>query len=342
LKNEPALVSTIDCYVLPMKANTHLRVLVLIGSAVLAGCDYIAIHTAPKKVATTHRTAAAVEADEVFWKTFHGGAYDEIPKTLETMTAAYLQDPADAVTAAHVGWLHIWRVAERARLNSVPPTVTDDMILAQHYFQQAATLNPREARYQGFLASATTGAGAIDHDEGETRRGYYGLLNSIKAWPEFNLFTAGYVMSQQPVDSANFKQGLEWQWRNADVCADAKLDRHHPDYAPYMSLATTQGKKRPCWNSWIAPHNLEGFWLNMGDMLVASGDWQTARTIYANARLSSTYAQWKYRDVLEQRIADAQSNVRPLRATSDDTGRNRSEPRMMIAEDFACMACHRE
>jgi hypothetical protein len=282
---------------------------VVIGSLALAGCGYAAVHTAPKKQATTRRSAAAIQADEVFWKTFHGGAYDEIPKALDIVTAAYLQDPSDAVTAAHVGWLHMWRVAERSRLAPASATITDQMLLAQ---------------------------------QRETRRGYYELLDAIDAWPEFNLFTAGYVMSQQPPDSARFRQGLEWQWRNADVCAEAKVDRTHPDYAVYMALATTQGKKRACWNSWIAPHNLEGFFLNMGDMLVASGDWQTAQVIYANARLSATYANWEYKDVLEQRIVNAQSNVAIFRGPQAGTSPARSSPRLMIFEDFACMGCHRE
>lgn len=85
--------------------------------------------------------------------------------------------------------------------------------------------------------------------------------------PEFNLFTGGYVFSRLPADSPQFQEGLAWQWRTLDHCIE-------------------EGKKRACWNSWIAPHNLEGFFLNMGDMLVKSGDWQMAQKIYANARLS--------------------------------------------------------
>jgi hypothetical protein len=308
----------------------------------LAGCGYIAEHTAPKKQATTDRSAGSIQADEVFWKVFHGGAYDDIPAALDTLTGAYLHDPSDALTAAHVAWLHIWRVAERARLDRPPPTVTDDMVMAQAYFQQAVALKPEEARFKGFLAAATVGVGSINHDEREIRRGYYLLLDAIDAWPEFNLFTAGYVMSQQPAGSPRFREGLEWQWRNADVCAEAKLDRAHPDYAPYMHLATTQGKKRACWNSWIAPHNLEGFWLNMGDMLVASGDWQAAQTIYANARLSSTYTEWKYRDTLEQRIINAKTNVAVFEKPADDAPPDPVAARLMISEKFACMACHQQ
>ena len=316
--------------------------LTFVCSAILGGCGYVAEHTAPKKQATTQRTAAAVRADEVFWKVFHGGAYDEVPQALDTLAGAYLQDPSDAVTAAHVAWLHMWRFVESSRLEHVGPTITDEALLAQQYFQQAVALNPGEARYLGFLAAATLAAGSINRDERETRRGYYELLDSIDAWPEFNLFTAGYVMSRQPADSARFRQGLEWEWRNADVCAEAKVNRSHPDYAAFMFHATTTGNKRACWNSWIAPHNLEGFFLNMGDMLVASGDWRTAQVIYANARLSPTYSEWMYRDILEQRIVNAQSNVAAFRAPLNAAASDRTAPHMMIAEDFACMACHRQ
>jgi hypothetical protein len=55
---------------------------------------------------------------------------------------------------------------------------------------------------------------------------------------------------------------------------------------------TQTGKKRPCSNSWIAPHNFEGFFLNMGGMIVKQGDTATARRVYANARLSKTYDAW--------------------------------------------------
>jgi hypothetical protein len=38
-------------------------------------------------------------------------------------------------------------------------------------------------------------------DEKLTYQGYFMLLDAIKAWPEFNLFTAGFVMSRLPADS---------------------------------------------------------------------------------------------------------------------------------------------
>jgi hypothetical protein len=308
-----------------------------IGALVWASWARIAVQLAPRKQAATSRSEAATKADDLFWQTFHSGEYEKIQPALEILTAAYLQTPSDAKTAAHIGWLHIWRMSERARLNSIPATITDDTVLARRYFTEAVALDRSDARYLGFLAAATLAEGGIHKDEKLTREGYFMLRDSIRAWPEFNLFTAGYVMSQQPADSPRFGEGLEWEWRNLDVCAGEKIDRANPDYSKYMSTETKEGQKRVCWNSWIAPHNFEGFFLNMGDMLVKSGDWQTAQKIYATAKLSREYVSWKFQGVLEDRIKQAQSNVALFNAPNETP-----KAGIMISSEFSCMACHQQ
>ena len=310
-------------------------VVIALGTVALTNTDRIAVQLAPQKQAATSRSEAAQKADEIFWQTFHQGEYEQIPQALEVLTAAYLETPTDAVTAAHIAWLHNWRSAERARMKAIPATITDDIHLARRYFQEAVTLDPADARTQGFLAGHTVIEGTLHHDEKLTRQGYFMLLDAIEAWPEFNLFTAGYVMSRLPADSPQFQEGLEWQWRNLDECIEGKLDRTNPDYSQYMSLETKEGQKRACWNSWIAPHNLEGFFLNMGDMLVKAGDWQTAQKIYANAKLTKEYASWKYQAVLDDRIKQAQDNVALFNAPNET-----ASARIMISSEFACMACH--
>jgi hypothetical protein len=313
---------------------------VVTGALLSAGCGYIAEHTAPRKQTATSRTEAATRADALFWTTLHGGQYDQIQPALEALTNAYLANPTDAVTAAHIGWLHIWRLGESHRLAAVPATITDEAVLARRYFHEAVALRPGEARYLGFLASATLAEGAIHKDERVTRHGYFLLLDAINAWPEFNLFTAGYVMSAQPADSRNFKQAVAWQWQDLDACVDQRVDRRSPDFTRFMHLATTQGKKRVCWNTWIAPHNFEGFFLNMGDMLVKAGDWQMGRKLYENARLSPTYGQWPYREVLEQRIRQAPENGAVFNAPGEP--KVPADQQLMINSSFACMACHQQ
>jgi hypothetical protein len=213
-------------------------------------------------------------------------------------------------------------------------------VMARKYFEEAVRLQPGDARFQGFLGSATLAEASIHKDEKLTRRGYYILLDSVAAWPEFNLFTAGYSLLRLPADSSRFQEALAMQWRTLDLCAGQPVSRQNPDFAPYMALATQQGPKRACWNSWIAPHNFEGFFLNMGDMLVKSGDVPTALKIYANARHSPTYGQWKHRALLEQRMADASVNVAAFNAPAAAQGPDAR--RMMIQTTVACVACHQD
>lgn len=320
-----------------MRRRTALALGTLAAMAALAaGCAAIAIWAAPEKTAGATRTEAAERADALFWRTLHGGDYDGIPRALTALTAAYLADPRDPVTAAHVGWLHIWRLGERARLDPMPPGITDHAVLSRKYFEEAVRLNPGEARYLGFYASTVLAEGNIHKDEKLTRRGYFLLQDSIRAFPEFNRFTAGYAMSGQPWDSDNYREALENMWRNVEVCVGERVDRANPDYARFMRLEAREGPKRVCWNGEIAPHNFEGFFLNFGDMLVKSGQVGAARVMYRNATLVREYPTWPYRDVLEARLRDADANVAAFRAGASATG----APRIMLESRFACVGCH--
>jgi hypothetical protein len=304
------------------------------------GCSKLAVWSAPEKTPSPERTPAALRADALFWQSLHGGAYEKIPAALTALKGAYLENPNDAVTAAHIGWMHLWRLAERARLDSAPPDpgITDDAALARKYFEEAVRLNPREPRYLGFYASLLMAEGAIHKDEKLRRRGYYTMRDAIAAWPEFNYFTAGYSFSGQPHDSERYREAVEYQWLSLDVCVDEKVDRTNPDFAKYMRLETQEGPKRVCWNSWIAPHNFEGFFLNFGDMLVKAGDPATAVKMYGNAKHARDYATWPYKDVLEARIQNAAQNVSVFRGPHPAPG----DPAMMGRSRFACTGCHQQ
>jgi len=282
------------------------------------------------KIPSGSRSDAALAADQHFWNVFHNAKYDEIQSVLEQLTSVYLRDTTDLVTASHIGWLHIWRISERERMANVIPSITDDAILARKYFQEASSMDPSDARFLGFLAATTLSEGAIHHNEAEISEGNSLMHKAIDAWPEFNLFTAGYMLSTKPADTSEFKQGLEWQWENLDICVGEKVNRTDPDYSSSVSKVTTVGPKRACWNSSIAPHNYEGFFLNMGDMLVKSGDWKIAQKVYALAKSSPDYSRWKFAPLLDERISNAENNVTPFRSNKG----------LMINSKVSCMACH--
>ncbi len=306
----------------------------------ISSCERIALQTTPTKKAVASNSALARQAEQTFWSTLHQGNYDGIPAAIYLLTAAYLENPNDPKLAAHLGFLHIWLIAESARLDKPDPTIINQMILAKRYFADAIQLDPTDPRFLGFYGVAQLAEGQIFADKRKQTRGYFTLKRAIRAWPQFNYFTAGYPMTTLPPSDKNFKRGLEWQWKTLDICAGQKIDRQNPDYSPYMHLETQQGPARVCWNSWIAPFNFEGFFLNMGDMLVKSGDWQTAIKIYQNAKLAKNYSVWPYRAVLEQRIAQAKNNVAVFNQPKETY--SKTAPRIMFESSYSCMACHQQ
>lgn len=300
-----------------------------------SGCGRrLALLTAPDKTSKPSSTELAEKAKRVFWENLHAGSYDQLPETLKLLTAAYLENPRDAQIALLLAHSHLWKVSERFRESEQDPRITDSLVLADKYFTEALRLNPHDARILGWLGGVKLALGRIHADEKLSREGYYMLLDGIDRFPEFNYFSACFVLSGLPGDGARFKEGVAYAWKNLDACIDEKINRRNPSYSRYLRLETRTGPKRVCWNSWIAPHNFEGFFLNMGDMLTKNGDVETAMTIYENARLSKGYESWKYKPVLEARIIRAGERAKLYRRDS------KNPPEIMFNSAYACVGCH--
>lgn len=317
------------------KCLVALAVGLLLASSVSAGV---------KKLPSEERSEAAIQAEYFFWEVFNNGLYDLIPYVLNALTGAYLADPHDSKTAGYIGAVHSWRLSERMRMDEIPPTITDDATIARKYFSEKMRMEPRDAHYLGFLGSLTMSEADVHGDQELLEDGYKMLLKASKMHPEFNhvttalTITGGVVESLPPVDSKMFQDALESQWETMELCLGADIDRSNPDASPYMDRVTTEGPKKVCWNSAVAPHKFEGFYLNMGDMLVRNGDWQTAQKIYANARLSQTYDYWHLAGVLEARIAEAEVNVELFNMPPGPNGKF-VKP-MMAQAAYSCTGCH--
>jgi hypothetical protein len=301
----------------------------------LVACEHLALITTPQKKPVESTDKLALKAKHQFWNTLHQGFYQGISEVNYLLTAAYLKNPNDPQLAAYLGFAHLWKVTERERLETNSPTITNNVILSKKYFSDALQLDPDNVIYKGFLGDVQLVEGTLFHDKREEVRGYFTLKRAIASWPEFNYFTAGYPMSILPSDSEHFKEAIEWQWKTLDLCAGKKINRTNPDFRYFMNRETRQGKQRACWNSWAAPYNFEGFFMNMGDMLVKSGDWKTGIKIYQNAKLDKNYSTWPYRDLLEHRIKNAQQNVRNFQKTLRNPDKS-----VMFNSGYGCVACH--
>lgn len=312
-------------------------IFLILVSVCLVGCEKIALFFTAKKKPIASESKLATKAENDFWNTLHRGKYQDIDQTNRLLLAAYLQNPNDPKLAAHLAFLHIWKITERHRLKTIEPMIVNEIILAKHFFQDAVTLDANDARYLGFLGDSLLVTGQIFNDRREEIKGYFTLKKAISQWPQFNYFTAGFPMSSLAADSSQFKEGLEWQWKTLDLCAHEKVNRDDPNYSRYMKLETHEGPDRACWNSWIAPHNFEGFFLNMGDMLVKSGDPKKAIKIYNNAKLSKDYSTWPFKSILEEKIKLAEENVTHFQKEYISPTKS-----IMFNAGYGCVACHQK
>jgi hypothetical protein len=269
---------------------------------------------------------SAVRARSAFWDAFYAQRYEAIPGLLRQLGAAVLENPRDAETVLLLGHTHLWKVAERARVEARDPTIVDHLVLAEHYFEEAYRLNPEDHRVIGWLGSVRVSLGAVRQDSVLAAEGEQLLVEGVRRYPQFNFFTMAFTHAGAPPDSPRFRDALEGLWRNVDVCSGVRAG----DAARTYELALQAD--RSCANSQKVPHNFEGFILNLGDMLLRAGRADDAVRAYERARLSPDYASWPYRELLEERI----------RGATDVVARAREGQRtpMMAGSTLTCAGCH--
>jgi hypothetical protein len=319
--------------------------LLALAAAALVACAgnpvaALAIGAAPEKVAKTddHNpgTAAALAA---FREALTAGAYDRLPALRTQLTAAYLENPRHPVVALYLGMAHLWTMSESTRMNPSPPTVTDHAVLANKYLSEAARLAPADLRIAGFVASTELALGAIHQDEKLTRKGYFAMLDAARAKPDFNGFTASYVLSRAVHDDPSSLPGLiEQMWRAQEDCLGRSLDRQRHDLREELRAglaAVPPDKRGTCWNTTLVPHNVEGFYMHFGDLYVAQGALDAAAAMYRNASAVPSYASWPYRAQLETRIAERAANSKRFIAPLAP-----GQQGLMTTTSYSCAGCH--
>ena len=301
-------------------------------------CDDLAVKFAPKKTAKVSDSELSKRAHAYFLDSLSSGSYENLPEATRLLTAAYLQNPRDASISFHLGMAHLWRVAERSREPVRDPTITDHLILADKYLSEARKLDPSDARIPGFEGSVKMALGSIHQDEALKRRGYFILKDGMKAYPEFNFFTMSFVLSNAPRTDSKFNDAVDYAWKNVDLCVGHPVGRTASDVkhlaAAFPAAIAGGSHDRACQNPPSAPHNIEGFLLHMGDILVKKGDVDTGREIYALAKAAPTYSSWPYASVLDARIEQADARAQAFAAGAQPA------PELMFQSPYACTGCH--
>ena len=287
------------------------------------------LHLRPPRSAAPSLPSAA-RAHTAFWQAFYGERYETIPAVLQQLTAAYLENPRDGQTALLLGHTHLWKAAERAREEKRDPRMTEHVVLAEHYFEQAHRLVPEDHRILGWLGSVRLPLGTVRQDEALREEGDRLLREAVRRHPRFNHFTAAFVRASLPASDPKFHEALEQMGRNIEACSGSAPAAAEGGNVNVYELA--QRADPVCANTEKAPHNFEGFILTLGDMLMKAGKEDQAIGVYQRANLAPTYHAWPYRELLEKRIHDAPETARRVRD---------GEPAPMVpGSAYSCMACH--
>ena len=305
--------------------------LAVLVASTLYGCATLIPGFVPKAKGQLCDSAACLEADAYFWDQFHAGQYDSIPQMLFKLQSAYLDHPRDWRLAAHIGFTHAWALAEYQKGEDTP-LVTDHATLANYYFKKAFDLNPeKDWRYYGFWASFLMAEGGIHQQTKDMVGGYFRMKKAVRKYPEFNLFTAAYTLASSPRPQDR-EAAVDMLWKNLNKCAGERVDRDRLDYRKYLPQKEVNGKMSTCWNTFIAPHNMEGFLLVLGDLLVQRGDLDRALTVYENARYFEEYDYWTFKALNEARIRDVRQAI----------ARSLTAEEIELPAFDRCMVCHQE
>ncbi len=293
------------------------------------------------KAPTAYRTPQAAQAAQTFWMAFHSADYASSEVALAQLIAASNNDPADSHLNSLVGLCSFWMVLEHER-GGLPASATHGLaVQSLNYVQAAARQDPQDRLLPGFVSSAKYQLGTMECNPQMVAEAAQELQCNTNIYPQFHGFVQGWVMTAMlPPQDPRYDQAVEAYFKTLDSCAGIRVPRSFPRLGEigFYILAKKSKSETVCYNTEIAPHNVEGTLLGLGDALVKQGKLRQARMVYESIRRVPAYPSWPYKDVLEMRLTNMSWLQNKFVA---DTGcLNVQEPAMLYQSTIACTGCH--
>lgn len=286
--------------------------------------------------ATDAGTIDVEVAKAYFWQAFTAQRIDDGPLATEQLELALAANPGDAELALLVAHSHLWRISEFTRGSNPDPSQLPFLAGATEAgFGRAYALAPADARILGWLGSVMIGNGNATSDAEKVANGHGLIELGVAQYPEFNGFVLSLVNSTFPADTPEFALALEAMWDNLDVCAGFTADREDPDVRAALEVVLAGSADPVCANTLRAAHNLEGFFLYFGDLLVKANQPTAASAMYDATKASPTFHLWPYRETLLAREADLETRLNAY--TNDDPS---DDPPLISQEPHTCSYCH--
>lgn len=281
------------------------------------------------------------QAAQVFWTAFQSADYASSDQALAMLTQASAADPGDTHLVALTGLCSFWKVVEHNRA-CIPSQQLHG--LAQQslaYVEEAGRREPSNRLTPGFISSARYQLGAMQCNTAMKQQATCELQRNTEIYPQFHGFVEGWVLTAMlPPDHPAYEEAVEAYFATLDSCAGIRVPRSFPKIGPIglSILAKRSEKETVCYNTNIAPHNVEGTMLGLGDALVKQGKLRQAKMAYESIPKIPAYVNWPFKETLAHRIANMEALQKKWVADSGCV--DAVEPAMLFQSSMACTCCH--
>ena len=276
---------------------------------------------AADRVSSRRPSRAAALGETAFWDTLWADR-PRSDEALRFLERAVRDDPRDGRSQFLLGMLRLYRstraCAEFDFLDLCEAAKAEGAA-AQAPLDRAVELLPNDSRVPGFRAATSYANGFEQHDDARLALGMQQIEAAITANPLFNSFDAFAVVAPILPATDPYYQ-----------------DRILPlvDFV-FGSASCVATLPEICNNLGMAPHNLEGTTLLLGDIDAKGGRLAAAKTWYGIGRAIGRGTAYRYQSDLDDRVAHAADRVA---AYQDADPAN--DPPLIGGGGGSCVYCH--
>ena len=283
----------------------------------------------------------ACQAIDHFWKVFQGNDYAHVDDIIGHLTVAQGENPQDAAVAFLLGSSHLWKFHERGRAKQCAASVGIHAHLAVHYLKIVKELDPHRRTIDVFLDLANVDVALLRGDNALLEESFEAIRRDTRKDPAFNGFVQGWVFSAYMSEKdCLYHEAAEGYLATFDKCAGFRVPRALPRLGPVLfSYLKLRARKDPvCYNTDLAPHNLEATLLGLGDTYLKSGNVVKAAMAYRSVKRAPSYPSWPYKAEVECRLSNMEALKCKFRADSGKLDVHGTA--MFLQSACSCTACH--
>lgn len=298
----------------------------------------------PMALPIADKTPAARAATEKWWRVFHADEVEQLPAVISELTAAHAASPPDPVLSSILSGAHLWRFITRQRSDLGRTEVIQALQASRHYGEEAVRLAPndRTATAPSVVSVAAWSLNVLEAHPESNAQVHIDILERTMVYPAFAGFIQGWLLGA--LLPAGGQDTVQVELGYNMVLEGCASPLPLPDPPRFNKLIHTLFALRVwgtpvCYENVAAPHNIEGMFLAMGDSWLKSGDLQRAQLWYQNVKTAPNYDTWRYKELLEDRLAHLE-HYRDKFIADSGLILGVTEPAMQFQSATSCGVCH--